>query len=39
MRSEGFPSVKIGREYRVAEQALIDWMMDTESVKLDYSKC
>ena len=39
MRTEGFPSIKIGREYRVEEQALIDWMKETKIVKLDYSKC
>ena len=39
MRADGFPSIKIGREYRVEEQALLDWMKETKSVKLDYSKC
>ena len=39
MRTEGFPSIKIGREYRVEEQALIDWMKEAKIVKLDYSKC
>lgn len=39
MRTEGFPSIKIGREYRVEEQALLDWMKETKIVKLDYSKC
>lgn len=39
MRSEGFPSCKIGREYRVTESALQQWLDNTKSVKLDYSKC
>ena len=39
MRTEGFPSIKIGREYRVEEQALLDWMKETKIVKLDESKC
>lgn len=38
MRSEGFPSVRIGREYRVEEDALMEWLKTTKSVKLDYSK-
>lgn len=38
MRTNGFPSIKIGREYRVEEQALIEWMKTTKSIKLDYSK-
>ena len=37
MRTEGFPSIKIGRQYRVEEQALIDWIGTTKKVKLDYS--
>lgn len=39
MRADGFPSIKIGREYRVEEQSLLEWMKETKSVKLDYSKC
>ena len=39
MRADGFPSIKIGREYRVEEQALLDWMRETKTVKLDYGKC
>ena len=39
MRTEGFPSIKIGREYRVEEQSLIDWMKETKAVKLNYNKC
>lgn len=38
MRTKEFPSIKIGREYRV-EEALIEWMKTTKSIKLDYSKC
>lgn len=36
MRSDGFPSVKIGKEYRVEEQALLEWMQKTKEVKLRY---
>lgn len=39
MRTEGFPSIKIGREYRVTEQALTDWIRTTKEIKLDYSSC
>lgn len=39
MRTDGFPSIKIGREYRVEESALIEWMGTTKKVKLDYSSC
>lgn len=35
MRAEGFPSIRIGRSYRVEEQALLDWMEQTKSVKLN----
>lgn len=38
MRMEEFPSIKIGNEYRVEEQALLDWIKETKAVKLDYSK-
>ena len=38
MRTKVFPSIKIGREYRVEESALIEWMKTTKSIKLDYSK-
>ena len=39
MRTDGFPSVKIGREYRVAEEALMEWFKSTKAIKLNYSKC
>jgi len=39
MRSEGFPSCKIGREYRITESALQQWLDNTKSIKFDYSKC
>lgn len=39
MRTEGFPSVKIGREYRVEEEALMEWMKSTKAIKLNYSSC
>ena len=28
MRSEGFPSIKIGKTYRVDEEALLQWIRD-----------
>lgn len=39
MRTEGFPSVKIGREYRVEESMLHQWLLDTKEIRLDYTKC
>lgn len=39
MRTEGFPSVKIGRNYRVSEEALTQWLDETKEFPLDYSKC
>lgn len=39
MRTDGFPSIKIGREYRVEEDDFYNWIKSTKSVKLDYSKC
>lgn len=36
MRNEDFPSVKIGKEYRVEEQALLEWMQMKKEVKLRY---
>lgn len=36
MRNEDFPSVKIGKEYRVEEQALLEWMQKKKEVKLRY---
>lgn len=39
MRTDGFPSIKIGREYRVEEQTLLDWIENTKTVKLDYKSC
>ena len=38
MRTEGFPSIRIGQEYRVEEQALLDWIKSVKEVKLDYTK-
>lgn len=39
IRTPGFPSCKIGREYHITETALQQWLEHTKSVKLDYSKC
>ena len=38
MRVNEFPSVKIGRSYRVEEEAFLEWLHQTRSVKLDYSR-
>lgn len=38
MRTEGFPSIKLGRNFRVEEGALLDWIKNTKEVKFDYSK-
>ena len=35
MRTEGFPSIKIGREYRVEEDSFTNWIATTKEVKLD----
>ena len=39
MKTEGFPSIKIGSEYRVEEQAFNNWISNTKSIKLDYTGC
>lgn len=39
MRTEGFPSIKIGGSYRVTDEALMQWLCETKAVSLDYSKC
>lgn len=39
IHTEGFPSKKIGREYRVLEDDLNAWLKQIKKVKLDYSKC
>ena len=39
MRTKGFPSIKIGREYRVEEDSFTSWIENTKEVKLDYSNC
>lgn len=39
MRTAGFPSIRIGREYRVEESKFEEWVGTTKAVKLDYSKC
>ena len=38
MRTDGFPSIRIGREYRVEEEALMEWMKSTKAINLNYSK-
>jgi excisionase family DNA binding protein len=37
-RTKEFPSMKIGREYRVLEDKFVEWLNQNPSVKLDYSK-
>lgn len=37
MRTDGFPSNRIGRTYVVTEDALQDWLKSTKDVKLDYT--
>ncbi len=39
VRTQGFPSFKIGREYRIDEDALAEWIKSKPYIKLDYSKC
>jgi excisionase family DNA binding protein len=38
MRTEGFPSIKIGNQYRISEDNLMKWLENTREIKLDYSK-
>ena len=38
MRTDGFPSIKIGREYRVEEICYASGLLITR-VPLDYTKC
>jgi excisionase family DNA binding protein len=38
IRTKGFPFCKIGRTYRVKEDALNRWIDSNPSIKLDYSK-
>ncbi len=37
MRTEDFPSIKIGRAYRVEEDMLRQWMLETKEFPLDYT--
>lgn len=36
MKSESFPSCRIGSEYRVTKEALQKWFDNTKSVQLKY---
>lgn len=38
MKSEDFPSVKIGKSYRVEESVLMEWLKEKKSIKLDWGK-
>lgn len=37
MKTEGFPSIQIGRLYRVPVEAFKKWVGQTKSISLDYS--
>ena len=39
MRTDGFPTIKMGREQRVSEDDLMKWIGAKPNIKLDYSKC
>lgn len=39
MLTEGFPTIKIGRQYRVEEEAMRKWLSEKKEIRLDYSKC
>ena len=39
MRTDGFPRIQIGREYRVDQERFEVWLDETKGIKLDYSKC
>lgn len=38
LRTEGFPSTKIGRTWLVTESALERWLEETDEITLDYKK-
>lgn len=37
MQTEGFPSIKIGRQYRVLVSDFKDWLNNTKEIKLNYA--
>lgn len=37
MQTEGFPSIKIGRQYRVLASDFKDWLNNTKEIKLNYA--
>ena len=37
MQTDGFPSIKIGRQYRVLASAFTDWLNNTKEIKLNYA--
>lgn len=39
MRTEGFPSVKVGRKYLVEEKDMHQWLSEMKEIKLDYTRC
>lgn len=36
MQTEGFPSIKVGREYRVLRSSLEEWASSTKEIRLNY---
>jgi excisionase family DNA binding protein len=39
LRTEGFPSFKLGQEYRTTREAVDEWIRTNPIIRLDYSKC
>lgn len=37
MQTDGFPSIKIGRQYRVLVSDFTDWLNNTKEIKLNYA--
>lgn len=36
MQTDGFPSIRIGRDYRVEKSAFTEWVQSTKNIVLDY---
>lgn len=36
MRTKGFPSIQIGRDFRVPVEAFKEWVSNTKSITLNY---
>lgn len=37
MQTDGFPSIKVGREYRILKSAFTEWLQNTKEIKLNYA--